>query len=33
VHGKAKVVEQAQAAICHGSLLQLLYLLTIPIAE
>lgn len=30
VHGKAKVVEQAQAAICQGSLLQLLYLITIP---
>lgn len=30
VHGKPKVVEQAQAAICEGSLLQLLYLLTIP---
>ncbi|CAM4021947.1 MULTISPECIES: phosphoserine phosphatase SerB [Pseudoalteromonas] len=33
VHGKPKVVEQAQAAICQGSLLQLLYLLTIPMAE
>lgn len=30
VHGKPKVVEQAQVAICEGSLLQLLYLLTIP---
>ncbi len=30
VHGKPKVVEQAQAAVCEGSLLQLLYLLTIP---
>ncbi|KPH61905.1 phosphoserine phosphatase SerB [Pseudoalteromonas porphyrae] len=30
VHGKPKVVEQAQAAICQGSLLQILYLLTIP---
>ncbi len=30
VHGKPKVVEQAQAAICQGSLLQLLYLLTLP---
>lgn len=30
VHGKPKVVEQATAAICQGSLLQLLYLLTIP---
>ncbi len=30
VHGKPKVVEQAQAAICYGSLLQLLYLMTIP---
>ena len=33
VHGKPKVVEQAQAAICKGSLLQLLYLLTIPQVE
>ena len=33
VHGKPKVIEQAQAAICQGSLLQLLYLLTIPMAE
>ena len=31
VHGKAKVVEQAQAAICQGSLLQLLYMLAIPL--
>lgn len=30
VHGKPKVVEQATAAICQGSLLQLVYLLTIP---
>ena len=33
VHGKPKVVEQAQAAICQGSLLQLLYLLTIPLIK
>ena len=33
VHGKAKVVEQAQAAICQGSLLQLLYMLAIPLNE
>ncbi|NMM42313.1 phosphoserine phosphatase SerB [Pseudoalteromonas arctica] len=33
VHGKPKVVEQAQAAICQGSLLQLLYLLTIPVIK
>jgi phosphoserine phosphatase len=31
VHGKPKVVEQAQAAISQGSLLQLLYMLTIPL--
>ncbi|MGB1302446.1 MAG: HAD hydrolase family protein, partial [Pseudoalteromonas tetraodonis] len=31
VHGKPKVVEQAQAAICNGSLLQLLYMLAIPL--
>ena len=31
VHGKPKVVEQAQAAICDGSLLQLLYMLAIPL--
>ena len=31
VHGKPKVVEQAQAAICKGSLLQLLYMLAIPL--
>ncbi|MBH0026354.1 phosphoserine phosphatase SerB [Pseudoalteromonas sp. SWN29] len=31
VHGKPKVVEQAQAAICEGSLLQLLYMLAIPL--
>ncbi|CAH9062902.1 hypothetical protein PSECIP111854_03116 [Pseudoalteromonas sp. CIP111854] len=30
VHGKPKVVEQADAAICNGSLLQVLYLLAIP---
>ncbi|CAM4314152.1 phosphoserine phosphatase SerB [Pseudoalteromonas ostreae] len=30
VHGKPKVVAQAPAAICQGSLLQLLYLLCIP---
>jgi len=30
VHGKPKVVEHAQAAICQGSLLQLLYMLAIP---
>ncbi|BBN82644.1 phosphoserine phosphatase [Pseudoalteromonas sp. A25] len=30
VHGKPKVVEQADAAICEGSLLQVLYLLGIP---
>jgi len=33
VHGKPKVVEQAQAAICQGSLLQLLYMLAIPLNE
>lgn len=33
VHGKPKVVEQAQAAICQGSLLQLLYMLAIPLGE
>ena len=33
VHGKPKVVEQAQTAICQGSLLQLLYLLTIPVTK
>ena len=31
VHGKPKVVEQAQAAICDGSLLQMLYMLAIPL--
>ncbi|MBQ4831985.1 phosphoserine phosphatase SerB [Pseudoalteromonas sp. MMG010] len=31
VHGKPKVVEQADAAICQGSLLQLLYMLTLPV--
>ena len=31
VHGKPKVVEQAQAAICQGSLLQLLYMLAVPL--
>nr|WP_235423516.1 phosphoserine phosphatase SerB [Pseudoalteromonas luteoviolacea] len=30
IHGKPKVVEQADAAICEGSLLQLLYFLTVP---
>lgn len=30
VHGKPKVVAQADAAICQGSLLQVLYLLGIP---
>lgn len=30
IHGKPKVVEQADAAICEGSLLQLLYLLGVP---
>ncbi|WP_440055168.1 phosphoserine phosphatase SerB [Pseudoalteromonas sp. T1lg65] len=30
VHGKPKVVEQADAAICRGSLLQLVYLLQLP---
>jgi phosphoserine phosphatase len=30
VHGKPKVVAQADAAICQGSLLQVLYLLAIP---
>ncbi|MBD1581813.1 phosphoserine phosphatase SerB [Pseudoalteromonas sp. S16_S37] len=30
VHGKPKVVAQADAAICEGSLLQVLYLLSIP---
>ena len=33
VHGKPKVVEQAQAAICEGSLLQLLYMLAIPLEK
>jgi len=33
VHGKPKVVEQAQAAICEGSLLQLLYMLAIPLVK
>jgi phosphoserine phosphatase len=33
VHGKPKVVEQAQAAICQGSLLQLLYMLAIPLND
>ncbi|WP_442961675.1 phosphoserine phosphatase SerB [Pseudoalteromonas sp. SMS1] len=33
VHGKPKVVEQADVAICHGSLLQVLYFLTIPRAS
>ncbi|WP_440589566.1 phosphoserine phosphatase SerB [Pseudoalteromonas luteoviolacea] len=31
IHGKPKVVEQADAAICEGSLLQLLYFLTVPL--
>ncbi|KAF7772125.1 phosphoserine phosphatase [Pseudoalteromonas citrea] len=31
VHGKPKVVAKADAAICQGSLLQVLYLLTIPV--
>ncbi|MFC3031927.1 phosphoserine phosphatase SerB [Pseudoalteromonas fenneropenaei] len=30
VHGKEKVVTEADAAICHGSLTQLLYLLSTP---
>ena len=30
IHGKPKVVENADAAICEGSLLQLLYLLGVP---
>ncbi|USE68260.1 phosphoserine phosphatase SerB [Pseudoalteromonas maricaloris] len=30
IHGKPKVVESADAAICEGSLLQLLYLLGVP---
>ncbi|MBQ4861081.1 phosphoserine phosphatase SerB [Pseudoalteromonas sp. MMG013] len=30
VHGKPKVVSQADAAICQGSLLQVLYILSIP---
>ncbi|OCQ21086.1 phosphoserine phosphatase SerB [Pseudoalteromonas luteoviolacea] len=33
VHGKPKVVEQADTAICHGSLLQVLYFLTVPRPE
>jgi phosphoserine phosphatase len=33
VHGKPKVVEHAHAAICQGSLLQLLYMLTIPLNQ
>lgn len=33
VHGKPKVIEQAQAAIRRGSLLQLLYMLAIPLQE
>ncbi|WP_404338472.1 phosphoserine phosphatase SerB [Pseudoalteromonas mariniglutinosa] len=33
VHGKPKVVEHADAAITQGSLLQVLYLLTIPVAR
>ncbi|HDY91498.1 MAG TPA: phosphoserine phosphatase SerB [Pseudoalteromonas sp.] len=33
VHGKPKVVEQAKAAICEGSLLQLLYMLAIPLEK
>ncbi|WP_105169153.1 phosphoserine phosphatase SerB [Pseudoalteromonas sp. T1lg23B] len=31
VHGKPKVVAQADAAVCKGSLLQVLYLLSIPL--
>ncbi|CCQ09880.1 Phosphoserine phosphatase [Pseudoalteromonas luteoviolacea B = ATCC 29581] len=30
IHGKPKVVEEADAAICKGSLLQMLYFLTTP---
>ncbi|TMP81383.1 phosphoserine phosphatase SerB [Pseudoalteromonas phenolica] len=30
IHGKPKVVENADAAICHGSLLQLLYFISLP---
>ena len=30
IHGKPKVVEHADTAICNGSLLQLLYFITIP---
>lgn len=30
IHGKEKVVQLADAAICHGSLLQLIYFLTTP---
>ncbi|MDK2595678.1 phosphoserine phosphatase SerB [Pseudoalteromonas sp. P94(2023)] len=33
VHGKPKVVERADAAICDGSLLQLLYFLTVPMPD
>ncbi|KZN46350.1 phosphoserine phosphatase SerB [Pseudoalteromonas luteoviolacea] len=33
VHGKPKVVEQADTAICQGSLLQVLYFLTVPRPE
>ncbi|KZN39580.1 phosphoserine phosphatase SerB [Pseudoalteromonas luteoviolacea] len=33
VHGKPKVVEQADVAICHGSLLQVMYFLTVPKTE
>ena len=31
VHGKPKVVEQAQTAINEGSLLQVAYLLSLPL--
>ncbi|AOT10130.1 phosphoserine phosphatase SerB [Pseudoalteromonas luteoviolacea] len=31
IHGKPKVVEQADAAICEGSLLQLLHFMTVPL--
>ena len=30
IHGKPKVVENADAAICNGSLLQLLYFIALP---
>jgi phosphoserine phosphatase len=30
IHGKPKVIENADAAICHGSLLQLLYFIALP---